>query len=218
MPLALASDVHAAAIDGDLVLLDVAADAYFCLADGGEVLALEASGAVRALQDVAVAPLVEAGLLTTEDPACSPFARRRPLRPVAGLDGKPAALTPWAAAGALRANARAAAAMRSLSFRDLVGLARQGRDRASEIPEATPQVLAEAQRFARMAPFLPHAGMCLMRSLQLLFYLRGRGLAAAWVFGVRTWPFEAHCWLQAGAVVLDDTVEHVQAFTPILAV
>jgi hypothetical protein len=35
------------------------------------------------------------------------------------------------------------------------------------------------------------------------------------VFGVRTHPFEAHCWLEKDRVILDDTVEHVRWFTPI---
>ena len=42
--------------------------------------------------------------------------------------------------------------------------------------------------------------------------------AAVWVFGVRTWPFSAHCWLQIGDAVLDDDPERVGIYPPILAV
>ena len=46
--------------------------------------------------------------------------------------------------------------------------------------------------------------------------LRRAGQNAAWVFGVRTWPFSAHCWLQIGDAVLDDDPERVSRYTPIM--
>jgi hypothetical protein len=52
----------------------------------------------------------------------------------------------------------------------------------------------------------------------LLEFLAARGLAADWVFGVRTWPFSAHCWVQAGGIVLNDTVERVAPYRQILRV
>lgn len=72
--------------------------------------------------------------------------------------------------------------------------------------------------FHRWAPFAPAPGKCLLRSFMLLRLLRRHGHDARWVFGVRTWPFRAHCWLQAGDVVLDDDVEALVALTPILVV
>ena len=48
--------------------------------------------------------------------------------------------------------------------------------------------------------------------------LRARGFDALWVFGVRTWPFSAHCWLQVGLTALDDDLERLAAYTPIMAV
>jgi hypothetical protein len=82
----------------------------------------------------------------------------------------------------------------------------------------TPALVAQVQAFRRLLPWAPFQGVCLYRSFFLLAFLRRRGLDARWVFGVRTWPFEAHCWLQAGEVVLDDTLDHVRPFTPIFAV
>jgi hypothetical protein len=35
---------------------------------------------------------------------------------------------------------------------------------------------------------------------------------------VQTKPFAAHCWVQQGDVVFNDTPEHVRRYTPILAV
>jgi len=38
------------------------------------------------------------------------------------------------------------------------------------------------------------------------------------VFGVKLNPFSAHCWVQAGDIVLNDAIDHVTIHTPILVV
>ncbi len=213
MRLFLPPAIHAVAIDDDIVFLDVAADAYFCLAGAAQAIVLGADGAVDALDPRAVAPLVEAGLLSKVGGA----ARRiGPTAASAGLSPKGGAPSPRRLARALRANLAAARAIEVLSFEALLDLA--GRTQPAGALAAAGAVQAEAARFRRLAPWLPKGGVCLMRSLQMLLYLRAYGLRPAWVFGVRTWPFEAHCWLQAGEVVLDDHLDHVRAFSPILTV
>ena len=59
---------------------------------------------------------------------------------------------------------------------------------------------------------------CLFHSLTLLLFLSRFGIHPRWVFGVRKAPFSAHCWLQDGDVVLNDRVERVAMFTPIMVV
>jgi hypothetical protein len=77
-------------------------------------------------------------------------------------------------------------------------------------------LLADLAAFRRMAPWLPLDGLCLYRSHLLWSYLTALGHRANWMFGVRTWPFRAHCWLQAGDVALDDEAERVSAYHPIM--
>jgi hypothetical protein len=79
-------------------------------------------------------------------------------------------------------------------------------------------MVALVAAFHRWACWTPAPAKCLIRSFMLLRLLRRHGFDARWVFAVRTWPFEAHCWLQAGPVVLDDAVERLTAYHPILAV
>lgn len=61
------------------------------------------------------------------------------------------------------------------------------------------------------------AGACLYDSLTLVEFLRYNGVFATLAIGVLTNPFEAHAWVQMHDVVLNDTVEHVREYTPILA-
>lgn len=59
---------------------------------------------------------------------------------------------------------------------------------------------------------------CLQDSLMLVEFLARRGLVPDWVFGVRLAPFAAHCWVQHGSTVLNDYVERVKVYTPIMVV
>ena len=72
--------------------------------------------------------------------------------------------------------------------------------------------------FERLRPWFPRNYRCLFDSLALIEVLAHHGLFPSWVFGVYPEPFEAHCWIQEGSVVLNDRVAHVSAFTPVLVV
>lgn len=62
---------------------------------------------------------------------------------------------------------------------------------------------------------MQRADDCLAVGIAMSRMLARRKLAHRFVIGV-TLPFAAHCWIQAGDVVLTDTVERVSGFTPIL--
>jgi hypothetical protein len=70
--------------------------------------------------------------------------------------------------------------------------------------------------FASLRLFFPRPYQCLFDSLALINLLARFRLYPDWVFGVIAEPFEAHCWVQAGGVVLNDTIKRVSAFTPIM--
>lgn len=70
--------------------------------------------------------------------------------------------------------------------------------------------------YARL--FRTAANHCLPRSIALASCLAARGVRSHLVLGVRTLPFAAHCWVQQGTSVLNDSLEEVQRFHPILVV
>lgn len=57
---------------------------------------------------------------------------------------------------------------------------------------------------------------CLARSIACALVLAGHGVRVTVVIGVRRSPFGAHCWVQSGPLVLNDTWDEVQRFTPLL--
>jgi len=72
-------------------------------------------------------------------------------------------------------------------------------------------------KFLRLRPLAFTAqDACLFDSLALKLFLSKYGFFPRWVFGVATGPFTAHCWLQQGGTVFNDTPEHVRKYTPIM--
>jgi len=81
---------------------------------------------------------------------------------------------------------------------------------------AMKQLIAQ---FAALRPyFFTAKDACLFEALALSEFLAKHGVFPRWVFGVQSRPFAAHCWLQVGSVVLNDTLDHVRRYAPIMAV
>lgn len=72
--------------------------------------------------------------------------------------------------------------------------------------------------FRDLRPFYPRPYLCLFDSLALLEFLASYRSFPRVVFGVIADPFQAHCWLQEGNVVLNDDLERVRKYRPILSV
>lgn len=71
--------------------------------------------------------------------------------------------------------------------------------------------------FDRVAIPLGEVDNCLARSLGFRMLAFRRGYRPTLVIGVKLDPFAAHCWVQTGTRVDNDSVERVRHFTPILA-
>ena len=87
------------------------------------------------------------------------------------------------------------------------------------LPPPCPDTEADAllPAYLWMRDRLPRRPKCLFDSLALLDFLHGQNAAATIVFGVKARPFTAHCWIEHSGIVLNDRVDHVGTFTPILA-
>jgi Transglutaminase-like superfamily len=72
--------------------------------------------------------------------------------------------------------------------------------------------------FKKVRPLYPRPYLCLFDSLALVEFLARYSLFPQLVFGVIADPFQAHCWLQEGSVVLNDSLENVSRFKPIYSV
>jgi hypothetical protein len=113
--------------------------------------------------------------------------------------------------------------MQFMSFERMIARARRRRARALARNSSRGFDRQAAQRaiatFAALRPyFFTAKDACLFEALALGRFLAPFGLYPHWVFGVQARPFAAHCWLQHGSIVLNDTVEHVSRYSPIMVV
>lgn len=72
--------------------------------------------------------------------------------------------------------------------------------------------------FLHLRPWYPRNYLCLYDSFALMLLLGAHRINADWVFGVREDPFLAHCWVQHNSVVLNDQLDRIRLFVPIMAI
>lgn len=201
-------------IGADVVVLDARSNAYFCLPGGAEGLRIQEDQVTFSDPDLAEA-FEDAGFLSQTPGTRPPSGMSRPTRDLSMAVAERVALRDVALIFA--AWLWMFAAYHGRPFDRLLKTARHGRKRgASLAPSAEVQRLVAA--FERILPWLPFQGVCLYRAFLLMRILRWRGHDARWVFGVHTWPFQAHCWLQIGDTALDDTADRLTAFEPIMEI
>lgn len=206
----LADGVYMAACDEDVVVLDTRSDLYSCLPEAAPHLAIKdgwIEGPEALVEDLSAAGFVA-------EAAASP-RRAIPRRPSStlSLPDRPTTLFEdvifWRAA--------AAAWCSGPGRRPLHALLADAARPSCDTPDMQ-KIAGLTAVFVRRLPWDPRQGACLYRAWLLRRLLRSVGQDAVWVFGVKTWPFAAHCWLQVDDVVLDDDPDRIGHYSPILAV
>ncbi len=208
-----AAAIHVVAVEDDLVVLDLKSDAYFCIPELGAHLSRAETGGWVADNETVMAGLLDTGLFRRDPGQGSTLANlRRPVRTSRAEVRREAGL--GAGLRLLAVLATTAARVNGRPLKTLIG-------RSPDLPvrpEQADDAMAEAQLFDAWMPWVPGQGQCLYRAFLLRAFLAAQGRGSTWVFGVRTWPFSAHCWLQIDDVLLDDDLDRVGLYTPILAV
>lgn len=200
---------------GRAVFLDIPGDRYFCLppssdADFQRWAAGEANDDPDALQK-----LVELGILVAsgaELPVAQPAFVPAP---VSDLSREVSSNIAWTLLAVIE-QCIARIRLRRSTFGRLV----QGLEDNAQTPVAVAtngrSHAKVAGAFARSSLLVHSRDNCLSQSLAFRRACRRLGLDGTLVIGVRLDPFAAHCWFQHEDVVLNDSVERVRHYTPIL--
>lgn len=206
----LSQHLHFAVVDEDVIVLDERTDAYSCLPGAGAVIQVHGERIVG--PGSVIAQLREGGFLGDPGPARvrAPPAPTRALPLPMSFEPNLTAATrfwwSWWREG------------RRFESRSLVDLLATHRRRARSPGLADVEIARLTSTFVQLLPWAPGQGACLYRAHLLRTLIRDAGGDAQWVFGVRTWPFAAHCWLQIGDAVLDDEPDRVGVYTPIMVI
>jgi hypothetical protein len=213
----LADGISFCDLDGRIVLLDLGRDRYFGLGPTAEKSFRCLLGGTEQLSEPELRSLRAAGLIVPAD-RLEPILGACAAPPTASLVerrhtdmGIQVGLLPEIAARLWRAR-RGTGKGRLLRTVAALRTARAGAERSDVSVEIlVPPYLAAR----RLLPFAPN---CLRDSLALASFLASRRGSFQFVFGVRRDPFAAHCWLQEGSLVLNDSLDSVADFRPILVV
>jgi hypothetical protein len=216
----LAPNVHAVSIGDDLVLLDVANDAYFCMPSGaGGGTVPSGASCLRVSDNALRAEMTGLGLLSDKSVAPAQLARLALCRPTRDVLDEPPRLPSWRdLVPVLRLLWDAKFVYRRRSLADLLKLTLRETEPSVVARAPSDALMAEVRRFRHLVLWAPVSPKCLLLSFLLLRHLRRAGHDAAWVFGVRSWPFAAHCWLQVSDVILDDAHERLTAYEAVMTV
>ena len=224
------SGIHACAVGGDYVLLDTALDRYLFLSGAQAVW----------FADIAAAPKV-----ALTGPA-GHFAERLCTRDILTRCqnlGQPIQLTPTHNAHAstcdldadrnIRPSLRHAATLlalwaawghgrraRGLPLAATLSAAHQWKQAARAKASGTDARAADLARcFHALTPyFFSIHDACFFRSLLLLRFLAHFGIDADWIFGVRTSPFVAHCWVSRNGIVLNEALDTCADYQTIMVI
>lgn len=194
------------------VFLDLPADRYFCLPTSVDQAFMRWLGG-QADTQTSLDGLVELGVLVEAEDlpaAAQPAHTPRPARDLNGETSTNLFWILWAACEQLLARRR----LRRSPFGTLM-LALEGL--ASRSPGVERRAHAcVAAAFAGSRLLLHRHDNCLSHSLAFHRACRRLRIDASFVIGVRLDPFSAHCWVQCGDLVLNDSVERVRHYTPIV--
>ena len=226
----LAQHVHLALYGNHAVLMDLRRNRYLAVQPAGRLAGWIGAWPLPATVPLGAPPavlgrLLEHGMLVRDRGAghgATPVVNVLPQRTLLEFDFD---APPRPSGRDLRRAAWACAAAGSaLRLRPMSTVLEQFRQRRPADPRPQGQVdFARAQglvrRFVHVRPWFYSArGACLLDSLALLTFLSAYDLHPHWVFGVRTAPFHAHCWVQDGEVLFNDVPDRVRQYSPILRI
>jgi hypothetical protein len=222
----LPQHVHACFAANRTVFLDMKRGTYFGLDPEKTELrhhALDDSFSAEQAAPPIAAELISLGLLTTSRNASRIFLPPATSAPEISLlpliDTRPTITAAYITRFFATCSAVALRLKTRRLERSLAHLA-QRKSRCTAGVESTRDRARDLTRtFLHLRPFAYAArDRCLLDSLTLAEFLASYGIGATCIFGVRANPFEAHCWLQIGSHVVNETPEMAQRYAPILSV
>lgn len=216
----LRNTVGACRVDDRTVFLDLEADRYFGLgAEADAAFQNLVNGILVDPVPLALSQLVKRGILLADDQCPAPLTLTAHPTPTLQLPEPSRRPAPVMTLYAGLAQFQAARALRR---RTLATILRPMRDRhlqSGGAPDnAEALYIAVAAAIRRYDRLWGAADRCLIRSLAFLSMAARAGRSPSLVFGVQARPFSAHCWIEEAGVLLNDRLENVQPYTPILVI
>lgn len=214
----LNDDLSFCRIDGRPIFLDTRDDRYFRLSSTLErMFDAHVDGAELPPEDIAY--LVERNILTDAPSFASSMRASIPIasRSALELSSTPMPHGIGSVAELFAIVCWTQLQLKTRRLKEILddAIARRPLGSALEGSGAEMRLLNETHVFLKARKFVPIETRCLVDSLSMVTFLAKRHLHANIVFGVTGYPFTAHCWVQAGELILNDAIGNTRAYTPI---
>ena len=206
---------------GRILFLDIVANRYFGLSLDAEssFRRLAAAEPLDTADAIRLRAMAQSGLLAAADADLRPRACPPQPKPFHSLVDRQEHPRAGAVAGALARLTASSLALRARPLAAVLARLERRKSVASRAPGDAESVMGEvAAAFRRSMLIASPLDQCLPRSLAAAHRLLDHGVSADLVIGVRLRPFAAHCWVQRGPVLVNETIDQVRTFTPILIV
>lgn len=227
----LAPGIHVARVGGSWVFLDAVQDRYACVSDQqsdwfSELVFVRQHTELSANAIAFAERLCSRGLLTTEASEGSPIEEcpiqdlrtanlARSEEPKASVRARRLG---YFIADFIRYRHREQPRGRNLALMlsDVKAWKLQTKNLGRPNPE---EVVSLARTFHSLTPwFFTQQDRCLFHSFLMMRYLTRFGVEPVWTFAVRLSPFRAHCWVSHGGMLLNEDLDVVSNYQPIMLV
>ncbi len=207
-------------VAGRTIFLDLRADRYFCLASDAERSFGRLAAASSRAEDMRILEgLTHQGILRAGDTGSvlQPCPAVTEVR-ASLLDAAPMPVRPLQTLLAGMALLRAPLRLRLFGLHAAIARVQARKARLMSIGSERETLARAAAAFAQLRAIATTHDQCLPRSLAVAERLLAAGVQAELVLAVKLQPFAAHAWVQWHDLVVNDRVDAVRDFTPILVV
>lgn len=220
MELQLTPHTHFCVASDQVVFLDLRSDRYLALPDTLNQSFGRLTEGAYTVEDLEVlSPLVSRGLLAARSSQTrAPEVATAPRVSRSALDFPRIQIRMSDTLEALYSYYSSARALTKKGLASAISGVEQSKSKAEASADRRPLSPPDLMAFLAARKWISTQDQCLRNALALVRYMARRRYFPELVVGVRMRPFHAHAWVQDGDLVLNDEVDTVVNYTPILVV
>lgn len=109
--------------------------------------------------------------------------------------------------------------LRCTRLENTVGRVQARKQQRGSTKQMNPSAVRELTAiFQKVRLLFPRDHVCLYDSLALIEFLAKYGIYPDWVFGIKLEPWAAHCWVQQGKFLFNESADEAVTYSPVMSI